>query len=127
MTGSSEARGAKRVTSFALRSSLLPALWLGLAAGVFEVTIRACQHFVFGRLLFAGVDSWWATPLLTGILVTVPTILLAPLFRAPDSKLGLRIRYGLPLGLATFGLLLLVPRVSRVALALVAAGLRRGR
>ena len=102
--------------------SLRPALWLGLAAGVLEVAIRACQHFVFGRLLFVGIDSWWASPLLAGILVVIPSALFAlPLSRS-DSKLGLRVRLGVPLGLAAFGLLILVPGPSKAALALVAAG-----
>jgi arylsulfatase A-like enzyme len=104
-------------------SGLLPALWLGLAAGVLEVAIRACQHVVFGRLLFVGVDFWWASPLVAGVLVTLPTILLAAPFSRADTRLGLRVRYGLPLGLSSLGLLLLVPGPSRVALALVAAGI----
>jgi len=117
-----QATGSRGSSLLPAAGSLLPAVWLGLSAGLLEVAIRACQHFVFGRLLFAGVDSWWAIPLLAGILVTIPAILFAPWFRG-DSKLGVRIRYGLPIGLATFGLLLLVPRVSKAALALVAAGL----
>ncbi|HEX7025403.1 MAG TPA: sulfatase, partial [Gemmatimonadales bacterium] len=102
--------------------ALRPALWIGLAAGAAEVAIRAVQHFLFGRLLFAGADFWWAAPLLTGFLVAAPVLLLAP-FIGAGSRLAPWVRYGVPLGLASFGLLLLIPGPARAALALVAAAI----
>ncbi|HEY9384704.1 MAG TPA: sulfatase [Gemmatimonadales bacterium] len=102
-------------------SALLPALWIGLTAGVLEVAIRACQHFLFGRLLFVGVDFWAGAPLVTAGLIAVPaTLLAAPLAR---TRFGLRVRYGVPLGLGILGLILLIPGLAKWAALLFAAGL----
>ena len=91
-------------------------------AGALEVTIREGQRFFLHRLLFVGVDFWWGAPLVSAFLIAIPALLLAgPLSRA-GARFGLRIRYGLPLGLACFGLLLLFPWLARWAAALLAGG-----
>ena len=101
----------------------LPAVWIGLAAGIIEVVVRAVQHFLFGRIHFAGADFWWAAPLLSAILIAIPTVLIAaPLCRV-SSRLGTLLRYGLPVALGSFGLLLLIPGLGRWAVAVLALGI----
>jgi arylsulfatase A-like enzyme len=101
----------------------LPAAWIGLAAGVIEVIVRAVQHFLFGRILFVGADFWWGAPLLSAVLLAVPTLLIGlPLSRL-NPPLGRWTRYGVPIGLGSFGLLLAVPGLARWAVALLALGI----
>ena len=123
MTGSSEERGAKRPFLLALRDSLFPGLWIGLAAGIIEVIVRAVQHFLFGRIHFAGADFWWGVPLVSAVLIAIPTVLLAAPLARVSSRFGTLLRYGMPVALGSFGLLLLIPRLSRWAVALLALGI----
>jgi len=123
VTGSSEERGAKRSFLLALRDSLFPGLWIGLAAGVIEVVVRAVQHFLFGRIHFAGADFWWGVPLVSAILIAIPTVLIAAPLSRLSSRFGTLLRYGLPVALGSFGLLLLIPSLSRWAVALLALGI----
>jgi arylsulfatase A-like enzyme len=104
-------------------SCLLPAAWIGLAAGVIEVTVRAVQHFLFGRIHFAGADFWWGVPLLSALLLAIPTVLIAAPISRFSPRFGTLLRYGMPVALGSFGLLLLVPGLSRWAVALLALGI----
>jgi Sulfatase len=104
-----------------LRAVMAPALWLGLVAGILEVTVRACQHFLFGRLLFVGADYWAGAPLLTAGLVTIPTLLVG--FPLARFRIGTRVRLGVPLWLGALGLLLLVPGLAKWGAALLAASI----
>jgi arylsulfatase A-like enzyme len=103
-----------------MRAGLLPALWIGLAAGALEVVIRAVQHVLFGRLLFVGADFWWAAPLMTAMLVAVPSVLVAGAMSG--TRWGPRLKYRLPVGLAALGLILLAPGLAGYASVLLAAG-----
>ena len=101
----------------------LPVVWIGLVAGFLEVVVRAVQHFLFGRIHFAGADFWWAAPLLSAVLITVPTVLIAAPLSRLHAPLGLSVGYGLPVALGSFGQLVLIPGLARWAAALLALGI----
>jgi arylsulfatase A-like enzyme len=98
-------------------------LWIGLVAGLVEVLIRSVQHFLLGKLLFVGADFWWGAPLVSAVLIAVPSILIGVPLARVAGRFGPQIRYGIPLFLAGFGLLVLVPQVAKPALAVLAAGI----
>jgi len=98
-------------------------LWIGLVAGILEVLIRAVQHFLFGKLIFVGADFWWGAPLVSAVLVAVPSLLVGVPLARVAGRFGPQLRFAIPLFLAGFGLLLLVPHVAKLALAVVAAGI----
>ncbi len=114
-------KGSSAHTLAHAKPGMLPALWLGLAAGLLEVGIRAIQHFGFGRLLFVGADFWWGAPLVNTALIAGATVLICLPFAR--TRFGPRLWLALPLGLATLGLLLLIPRIAGWAVALLAAGI----
>jgi arylsulfatase A-like enzyme len=102
------------------RIGLLAPVWIGVAAGLVEIGIRAIQHFVLGRLLFVGVDFWWGAPLVTAFLIGSATLLLISPLTWTGRLPVLRLRYGFPLGLGSLGLFLLVPGLAWYAAVLLA-------
>ena len=110
-------------SSSSVARCLLPAAWIGLAAGIIEVVVKAIQHFFLGRIHFAGADFWWGVPLLSAVLIAVPTVLIATPLTRLHARLGLRVRYGLPVVLGALSLLLLIPGLARWAVALLALGI----
>ena len=101
----------------------LPVVWIGLVAGFLEVFARALAHFFFGRIRFAGADIWWGAPLLSAVLIAVPTVLIAAPLSRLNPRLGLWFRYLLPLGFGSFGLLVVLPGLTPWAAVLLAAGI----
>ena len=101
----------------------LPAVWIGLVAGIIEVIVRAVQHFLLGRIHFAGADFWWGAPPLSAVLIAVPAVLIAAPLSRLHARLGLSARYGLPVALGALSLLFLIPGLARWAVALLALGI----
>ncbi len=91
-------------------------------AGALEVIIRGGQRVILHRLLFVGEDFWWGAPMLSAALIAIPAVLLVGPLSRVGARIALRIRYGLPLGLACYGLFLLVPGLAKWSVALLAGG-----
>lgn len=106
-----------------LWSGSLSALWVGVVAGGVEVTWRAYERFVLGKIVFVGPDFWWLAPLVTALVVTIPTVLVAALLPSRASALRPHIVYGVPVALASLGLVLLIPRIAPSAAAILAIGI----
>jgi arylsulfatase A-like enzyme len=105
------------------RSGVLAALWIGLVAGGIEAVVFAYRRFGLGRLVFVGTDFYWLLPLVTAILLAAVTVLLTGPVPRRLTRLEPRLRYGIPIGLGSLGLLFLLPGLARGAAMLLALGI----
>jgi arylsulfatase A-like enzyme len=102
---------------------LLPAIWFALLAALVELTVLGIKRFVFHRLVFVGVDVVWMTPLAYAGLLVAAGLLLLVIARRWPAAASVRVTVFVFVALGALSLLLMVPRLHRVAALLLASGL----
>ena len=91
--------------------------------GGLEVGIVAWRRFVEGKLVFVVSDYWWLAPVVTALLIAITALLLVSITPLRFPRLRARIRYAVPIFLASLGIVLLFSAVSDVAAIILALGL----
>ena len=87
------------------RTSLEVGLWIGMLGGAVELIVAAYRRWVLDRLLFVGSDYWWLTPLLAGVIVGVANVLATAVVPRRLATFAKRVRFAVPLILASLGVL----------------------
>jgi hypothetical protein len=64
------------------------ALWLGLAAGLVEVALRALQKFAFGQRISLSPQFVWMAPLADAALYTLIGLIVIALLRPWSARVG---------------------------------------
>jgi arylsulfatase A-like enzyme len=104
------------------RTSLEAGLWIGMLGGAVELMIAAYRKWVLDRLLFVGSDYWWLTPLLAGAIVGGATILATAVVPRRLASSVERVRFAVPLILASLGALLMFRWLAPSAAFMLAIG-----
>ena len=87
------------------RTSLEVGLWIGMLGGGVELMIAAYRRWVMDRLLFVGSDYWWLTPLLAAAIVGGANLLATAVVPRRLATSVQRVRFAVPLILASLGVL----------------------
>lgn len=104
------------------RTSLEAGLWIGMLGGGVELVVAAWRRWVQDRLLFVGSDYWWLTPLLAGAIVAVATLFATALVPRHFATAAQRIRFAIPLILASLSVLLMFRWLAPAAAVVLAIG-----
>jgi arylsulfatase A-like enzyme len=102
---------------------LLLALWFGLATGLAEVGIITLKRAFFHAMVFVGPDVVWMAPLADALMFLSVALVLAGLGSRWPRMASVPVTVAVFPFLAYASLLVMVPRLHRLAALLLAAGL----
>ena len=94
----------------------------GLSAGVLEAVLRILRHLA-GQPMFADPRFVWLAPLLLAVLMVLALGTLVALGRRWPRLRSMRLALLVMIGLASVSVLLTIPRLSAIAVLLLACGL----
>ncbi len=103
-------------------ATLLAAVWIALATGTIEVIVLAFRKVVLGHVLHLSPHFVWMAPLGTVGIVAVPALTIAAAAALWPRLVTWPRATGFFAFLAALGLISLFPRLHRIAMLLLAAG-----